>query len=1224
MNCYRHITCLRRRRMNNKRTLFHTTLLVLILAPGLFANVHFALALTDGTGTMEGDTGVEPGQASDLVFELGSQDAAEITNHLSLLNNATVVGASMTVIPGPGPASPAGGGKDVTVYPDRPWVDVGADGTIEWAFDGIGYGEAGHQTLFGNGASGIQLGPGSPTDHSWTITDQSTNPIIRLPRNASLESARLLLEPKLRTDWWNVSWLRRVPFEIKALGDGLSPARIEREIPLEGNYRDPASELRLTQVDNKIERPYPFWVVSSSLQKATIGFELSWTEPQVVKKFYLYYDNPSVTTSVALAYVPVPLTTMFEGEKVPPKSSAPGAFSLCHPMGLFQSSNGTLFIADSGNSRVLMLDTTGKIQGTLGVNGQPGIDNNHFEVPNDVAVDISGNIIVSDGLLERVQIYKPDGTYMRTLGVTNSRGSDSSHLNTPWAVAVDKDGHLYISDNGNDRVQVFESLSASTAKWTYGTTIEPGWDPAHLDSPRGLSYSGGLYVADTYNARVQKFTTLTDKVSKQSFGLERLITPSDVAVGKGHVFVSDTDLGKVLEFDTEGYFLGELSDLTWPMGVAVGPTGDLWVLETGADRVLRIINATFTAEAVQTLSFPSDLSLSLDGRSLANYNGPLMEPQELDGLEGHIKGALEHCQGVKDAYGNLMCALKLNIDGPDPGPNTTLTINGLDIRYHFSTRMSVALAPGTYGGGEGAKYLPVKASSRNGGRIGLEAITLKLDRPPFPLLPDRVPSVPEGTDGSKVLDLSAIFSDEGSLNFTIEVLAGPDGTRAWVGYDGALMLDLSADPNSTQVLRLNITASDALGQSTSIDLTIPVEGIPDPPYVEPVWFKATCNQLFSARILAVDGDNDTMLFYLVDGPSGLSLGPDGLIDWNPRPNQVGAFVLEFTVTDGLFDVLSNATIEVGCIEHSPQVEIDDEVTVLSGEMLRVPMNLTDTDGDDLTVTLRNAPKGLKFDASLMALIWRPSLEDVGDHLMMLSISDGKLAVLKALRIEVLRPVPWVRLLAGPDKIDSSLIFTGRSGSSVDKVRRVEYRIDSGSWSQVEGKDKWHAKVNTRGLSPGEHIVEFRAYDGLYSDAIKSSFSSIPEAKSANNPWSFEGLSLGLLVLVILIITLGGVYMLKTHDGFVFCVQKGPDGPMMSIPIGNKAVTAGGTASVDDEVDVAPEQPPRNIRCIVCLGHIKGAEDYIECPRCGRVYHKACASRILSCVMCGSDLVKEES
>jgi len=52
-------------------------------------------------------------------------------------------------------------------------------------------------------------------------------------------------------------------------------------------------------------------------------------------------------------------------------------------------------------------------------------------------------------------------------------------------------------------------------------------------------------------------------------------------------------------------------------------------------------------------------------------------------------------------------------------------------------------------------------------------------------------------------------------------------------------------------------------------------------------------------------------------------------------------------------------------------------------------------------------------------------------------------------------------------------------------------------------------------------------------------------------------------------------------------------------------------------------PPRNVRCFVCLGRVKDAEEYLECPKCGRIYHKTCARRIKACPMCDTSLGFDE-
>jgi sugar lactone lactonase YvrE len=1211
-------------------TLFHTTILVLILAPGLFANAHYVLAQANGTGTTDGHAGVEPGQASDLVLDLGSQDATETTGYLSLPDNATVVGASVTVIPGPGTVSTAGKDHGEPVHPDGPRVDVGADGTADWAFDGVGYGEAGHQTKFGNGAGGVAFG--TSKDHSWTITDNDDThanaSIIRLPKNARVSSARLLLEPFLRKDWLNASWQRRVPIEVKALGDGLLPVRVEREVQLEATHRDPVPELRLTALENGAERPVPFWVVSATQSRVTIGFDVPWTEAGATRMYNLYYDDPFGPGSVAIPYVPAVIDTMFINDTVPPVlGPRTGPLALHYPMGLFQASNGSLLVVDSGDQRVLMLDTTGRTQMTLGTPGVAGSDNIHFTYPNDVIVDATGRIIVADAWLHRVQVFGPDGAYQRTIGVTGKPGSDGTHLFDPWALALDEYGHLYVSDTGNERVQVFDSIGATTARWTYGVTDEYGRDSSHLDSPRGIACADGLYIADAYNARVQRFQTLGDRWADLTLGMDRLVTPTDVAIGNGKIYIADVDQGKVLELDRMGYFVREITGLSWPSGVAVGPKRDLWISDTGANRVLRVVNATFTVHGSESLMAPKDIKLNVDGRPLAGHDGPLIGKEELSGLGATIMEALNHSRCSKDPYQNELCGLRLTVKGPDPGPGSGLTINGLDIRYSFSTRMSVSLAPGTMVVDGGTSYLPVTASSRNGGRIVLEGFTPELDYPPFPSLPRWVPGVPEGTNGSVVLDLDEAFRDEGPMTFDAQVVDGPEGMRTWVGTNNTLMVDLSASPNSTVAMRLRLRATDVLGQTTEAVLDVPVDNVPQPPFV-PLGqaFRTICGAPFTATITAEDGDNDTLLFYLLDGPDGFGMGPYGDLDWTPGPRQAGTNVVHFDVSDGLFDVESDVTIIVDCIRHPPQVNIAGNLTVQVGDMLSVPVGLESQDGKALSVQLRMGPVGMRYDPSLGAILWRPSLEDAGDVLVILSVSDGTLSTVRTMHIDVQRPRPWVRLSRGPDKIaDWGLRFTGVAGGTGGRVWWVQARVDDGPWANTTGAPDWSAEVDAQALAPGHHSLEVRSFDGRYSDVLRTAFTVLPDGKGADGtagPWQAPATSLIVILVVILII--GGIVMLKTYNGFVFCVQKSPEGPMTCVPLGERTEAVGGRCVAEEEPDEVPDQPPRNIRCIVCLGRMKSAGDYLECARCGRFFHKACASRIKACPMCGADLVKDEA
>ena len=89
------------------------------------------------------------------------------------------------------------------------------------------------------------------------------------------------------------------------------------------------------------------------------------------------------------------------------------------------------------------------IVATLGVTGQAGSDNSHFNWPVDVEMDASGNIYVADTLNRRVQIFNRNRVWQMTLGKTGEWSDDFNHFNDPTGVAVDARDNIYVAANRN-------------------------------------------------------------------------------------------------------------------------------------------------------------------------------------------------------------------------------------------------------------------------------------------------------------------------------------------------------------------------------------------------------------------------------------------------------------------------------------------------------------------------------------------------------------------------------------------------------------------------------------------------------------------------------------------------------------------------------------------------------------------------------------------------------
>jgi|HubBroStandDraft_1064217.scaffolds.fasta_scaffold00539_17 YVTN family beta-propeller protein len=172
---------------------------------------------------------------------------------------------------------------------------------------------------------------------------------------------------------------------------------------------------------------------------------------------------------------------------------------------------GHLFIADTGNDRVQVLDTGSlAVIATIGVAGVAGTDNLHLDRPGGVGFDpAGGRIFVADTGNERIQIF--DGqtfAHLATLGSTGVAGTGNALFDLPTAVHVDPGtNRLYVADNVNERVQIFD-LATLAYVATLGRTGVAGNDNAHFDQPSDAErdpVTNQIMVADTGNARIQLF-----------------------------------------------------------------------------------------------------------------------------------------------------------------------------------------------------------------------------------------------------------------------------------------------------------------------------------------------------------------------------------------------------------------------------------------------------------------------------------------------------------------------------------------------------------------------------------------------------------------------------------------------------------------------------------------------------------------------------------------------
>ena len=124
-------------------------------------------------------------------------------------------------------------------------------------------------------------------------------------------------------------------------------------------------------------------------------------------------------------------------------------------------------------------------------------------VPHGIAFDAQGNVWLVDVGLHNVRKYTPDGKLLLTLGVTGEAGNDDRHFNRPTGIAFAPDGDIFIADGyGNSRIVRLDREGNYKKAW--GTL---GVEPGNFSLPHAVAIDskGRVYVADRNNIRVQVF-----------------------------------------------------------------------------------------------------------------------------------------------------------------------------------------------------------------------------------------------------------------------------------------------------------------------------------------------------------------------------------------------------------------------------------------------------------------------------------------------------------------------------------------------------------------------------------------------------------------------------------------------------------------------------------------------------------------------------------------------
>jgi uncharacterized protein (TIGR03437 family) len=323
--------------------------------------------------------------------------------------------------------------------------------------------------------------------------------------------------------------------------------------------------------------------------------------------------------------------------------------------GLAVDSSGNIYISDTGNARVRLVNTSGIIStyagsGTRGYSGDYGpAVNANLTLPAGIALDLKGNLYIADYGDATVREVSPTGIITTAAGI-NFIGfaifpgelgpAASATLGLPYSVATDESGNLYIGDLGSSSIRKVGTNHKISTFVSGVSTASLAVDPA-----------GNLYYPDFRTSTIVKVYPNG--------------TPATIAGDYGSGYQPDGAVGVETQFNH-------------PYSVALDSSSNIYVADY-SNEVIRLLSLQ-PSSSVIVASGASNVAFTAGVNGISNVPVPVAAG-EIVTLFGVGIGPATALQAQPDANGLIETQLG----------GTTVTFNGVPAPI-FSTSYSQVAA----------------------------------------------------------------------------------------------------------------------------------------------------------------------------------------------------------------------------------------------------------------------------------------------------------------------------------------------------------------------------------------------------------------------------------------------------------------------------------------------------------------------------------------------------
>jgi trimeric autotransporter adhesin len=471
---------------------------------------------------------------------------------------------------------------------------------------------------------------------------------------------------------------------------------------------------------------------------------------------------------------------------------APSSAEVTTPEGIWVDPSGNVYIADTGDSRIREISiSTGLIStvvdstGSQGFNGDGGAAASaQIDLPGGIWVDSFGDLFVADSGNGRIRVVNNQTSAITVGGATIQPGDietiagggnagdggtpTRATLALPWYV-TEYNGNLYIVDQGDNRIrEVTNPLTASAQITTVVGNGSTGYSgdgglatSATLSGPSSIAFdlSGNMYIADSKNLVIREVNAQTGDIStvvgngNSCYPTTATCGDGGVATGASFSFplnITFDSAGNLYISDWQGYRIRKVvpsggsiangtistiagtgiqgskgnkgpatqANLDHPAGLVVDTVGNVYISDQYNNEVRQVVETPNSTTCSATVGNICDWALNLDaklaGDGLPALQSSMWNPLELAidpsnnvYISGGNNNVVQRISAVTTIYstvaGNSTNSIQGGFSG-DKGPATNAKMANLGAWVDGGSNLFIA-----DGGNNRVRYVPLAA-----------------------------------------------------------------------------------------------------------------------------------------------------------------------------------------------------------------------------------------------------------------------------------------------------------------------------------------------------------------------------------------------------------------------------------------------------------------------------------------------------------------------------------